>query len=102
MTMNNPVPGYLFLKVILVWLALSMAGFFWGNGLASTMTPFYEFVTEAASTDYVAAISVEERQEDAIVLAATAIRAKQITPSRALPAGTTISVSYTHLTLPTN
>ena len=39
MTMNNPVPGYLFLKVILVWLVLSMAGFL-GNGLASTMTPF--------------------------------------------------------------
>ena len=97
MTMSNPVPGYLFLKVILVWFVLSMAGFFWGNGFASTMTPFYEFVTEAASTDYVAAISVEERQEDAIVLAATAIRAKQITPSRALPAGTTISSDITVL-----
>ena len=76
--MNNPLLGYLFLRVILVWLALSLAGFFWGNGFASTMTPFYEFVTEAASTDYVVAISVEERQQDAIVLVATAIREKEI------------------------
>ncbi len=95
--MNNPALGYLFFRAILIWLVLSLAGFFWGNGFASMMTPFYEFVTEMASTDYVATISVEERQEDAIVLAATAIRAKQITPSRALPAGTTISSDITVL-----
>lgn len=95
--MNNPAQDYLFFRAILIWLVLSLAGFFWGNSFASMMTPFYEFVTEMASTDYVAAISVEERQEDAIVLAATAIRAKQITPSRALPAGKTISSDITVL-----
>ena len=100
--MNNPVYGYLFLKVILVWLLLSLAGFFWGNGFASMMTPFYEYVTEAASTDYVAAISIEERQETSFVLAATATRAKLITPSRSLPAGTTISsdISVLHTLVP--
>ena len=100
--MNNPVYGYLFLKAILVWLLLSLAGFFWGNGFASMMTPFYEYVTEAASTDYVAAISIEERQENSIVLAATATRAKLITPSRSLPAGTTISsdISVLHTLVP--
>ena len=100
--MNNPALGYLFFRAILIWLVLSLAGFLGGNGFASMMTPFYEFVTEVASTDYVAAISVEERQEDAIVLAATSIRAKQITPSRALPAGTTIAsdISVLHTLVP--
>ncbi|MDG2472147.1 MAG: hypothetical protein P8M71_03420 [Pseudomonadales bacterium] len=92
--MNDRLSGYLFFKVILVWLTLSLVGFFWGKNLVSLMTPFYAIVTEAVSTDYVAAISVEESQVDSVVLSATTIRAREISPLiKPIAAGKTLQSS---------
>lgn len=95
--MSNNKLAVLAFKGFAIWLALSVAGFFWGEKLITGLIPFYETVTEAASEDYVANISIREAAENKIVLAATATKNQTITANRALPAGSTIESSITVL-----
>ena len=95
--MNNQQLMILAAKGIFVWLVLSIAGFFAGEKLITLLIPFYETVIESASEGYLANIHIEtvEHKENQIVLAATALKAKPITETRALPAGVTIESKIT-------
>ena len=97
--MNNKKIGLLATKGLALWLALSLAGFFAGDKLINTLLPFYESVTESASNGYVANIEIVE---DSVVFYATALTAQAITPSRSLPAGSTIqsNISVLHALVP--
>lgn len=97
--MNNQQLILLAVKGILVWLALSIAGFFAGDKLVTLLVPFYESVIESTSDGYLANIRIEkvEHKESQIVLAATALKAKPITNTRALPPGSTIESKITVL-----
>mgnify|MGYP006892411170 FL=1 len=97
--MNNKAIGLLAAKGLVIWLALSLIGFFVGDKLINTLLPFYETVTEAASNGYAANIQIEE---DDIKFYATALTAQPITPVRSLPAGSTIqaSISVLHALVP--
>ena len=97
--MNNKALGLLAAKGLVIWLALSLAGFFAGDKLINTLLPFYETVTESASNGYVANIKIVE---DDVVFYATALTAQSITPVRSLPAGSTIqsSISVLHALVP--
>ncbi|MBT5293423.1 MAG: hypothetical protein HOL40_06850 [Cellvibrionales bacterium] len=98
--MNNKALGLLAAKGLVIWLVLSLAGFFAGEKLINTLLPFYETVTESASNGYIADIKIVE---DDIVFYATALTAKPITPERPpLPAGSTIqsSISVLHALVP--
>jgi len=97
--MNNKAIGLLAAKGLVIWLALSLAGFFAGDKLINTLLPFYETVTESASNGYIANIKIVE---DDVVFYATALTAQPITPERSLPAGSTIqsSISVLHALVP--
>ena len=95
--MTNDKLILLAVRALIIWLILSLAGFFAGDKLITALIPFYETVTEAASDGYVANISIQEAQETKIVLAATAIKPQAITDQRDLPAGTTIKSKITVL-----
>jgi len=84
-------------KAFVVWLLISLSGFFWGERLITTLFPFYEQVIEAASEDYQADLSLRSGVESRIVLAATPLKAKVITAGRSLPAGHTIESKVTAL-----
>ena len=88
--MNNKAIGLLAAKGLVIWLALSLIGFFDGDKLINTLLPFYETVTEAASNGYAANIQIEE---DDIKFYATTLTAQPITPVRSLPAGSTVQAS---------
>ena len=97
--MNNKAIGLLATKGLVIWLVLSLTGFFAGDKLINTLLPFYESVTESASNGYVANIEIVE---DNVVFYATALTAQVITPSRSLPAGSTIqsNISVLHALVP--
>lgn len=95
--MTNDKLILLAVRALIIWLLLSLAGFYAGDKLISVLIPFYETVAEAASDDYIANISIQDGQESKIVLAATAIKAQTITDQRDLPAGTTIESKITVL-----
>jgi hypothetical protein len=97
--MNNTMLIKLTLKALLVWMALSLVGFFWGNPLIGTLLPYYEVVVQQVNTNYQPAIHIVEKENDAdnIVLTATALKSLAITPQQALPAGRTIESSITVL-----
>lgn len=97
--MNNKAIGLLATKGLVIWLVLSLTGFFAGDKLINTLLPFYESVTESASNGYVANIEIVE---DSVVFYATALTAQVITPSRSLPAGSTIqsNISVLHALVP--
>lgn len=95
--MTNDKLVLLAVKALIIWLILSLAGFFAGDKLISALIPFYETVTEAVSDGYVANIDIQKAQETKIVLAATALKAQPITDQRDLPAGTTIESKVTVL-----
>lgn len=92
--MTNKAISLLAAKGLAIWLALSLLGFFAGDKLIHSLLPFYETVTDAASESYASNIEVED---DKIVYYATALKAQPITPTRSLPAGSTIQSSITVL-----
>lgn len=92
--MTNKAISLLAAKGLAIWLALSLLGFFAGDKLIHSLLPFYEIVTDAASDSYVSNIEVED---DKIIYYATALKAQPITPTRSLPAGSTIQSSITVL-----
>lgn len=97
--MTNKAISLLAAKGLAIWLALSLLGFFAGDKLINSLLPFYESVTEASSEGYASTIKIEE---DNIVFYATALKAQPITPTRSLPAGSTIqsSISVLHALVP--
>ena len=95
--MNNSNLLPLAFKALVIWLVLSLAGFFWGQKLVESLIPFYELVVETVSTDYQANIYIEEAHETKVVLAATALKAQPISPKRSVPAGTTLESKITVL-----
>ncbi len=95
--MNNNTIALLAFKGLAVWLILSVSGFFVGEKLITALFPLYETVAESVSDNYATKLSLREAAENKIVLAATATKAKAITPERSLPAGSTIESKITVL-----
>lgn len=96
--MDNSRLIKLALKALLFWLLFSVAGFFWGQKLISSLTPFYEFIVEQVDPNYDATVHVDDNSDVTnIVLTATALKARPITPQQSLPAGRTIESSITVL-----
>lgn len=96
--LDNKTLTRIAIKAVAVWLALSLAGFFWGDRLINMLTPYYEYVVETTNPDYIASIRIDaDKTEPSIVLAATALKALPITAELSLAAGKTIESSITVL-----
>lgn len=94
--MNNQLLIKLTIKAFVVWLALSAAGFFYGEAIINTLTPYYKFVIHNINPDYQANIRINNKGvEKSIILEATSLKAIPITPDISLPAGKTIESSVT-------
>ncbi len=87
---DNHKYALLIIKALGIWVALSLAGFFWGEKLIDNLVPFYESVAEAASEGYVAKISVKHEVVDYILLEVITLHDRLVTPKVTLPAGTTL------------
>lgn len=95
--MNNNLQLKLAIKAFLIWLALSLAGFFWGEHLIKVLTPFYGEVIEQIDSNYQTHVFINNEAEKKVVLAATALRAIPIVADKSLPAGRTIESNGTVL-----
>lgn len=95
--MSNATLIKLAIKALLVWMALSLAGFFWGNTLIEALLPYYEYVAQQANPNYQPTMRIVEGDVDNVSLAGTALKSIPITPQQALPAGRTIESSITVL-----
>ena len=86
--MTNKAITYLAIRGFLIWLALSISGFIWGDKIITPLLPFYDMVFELASTGLEAESKIVEIDKvDYIWLDAKITQAIQVTPSAAIQAG---------------
>lgn len=95
--MNNQFLIKTAAKAFVVWLGLSLAGFFQGEHLITSLTPYYKFVIEKVNPDYQARLYIQHGDENKVTLAATALKSMPIAPNNDLPAGKSIESSITVL-----
>lgn len=80
----------------LSWLVLSIAGFFFGERAITQLIPLYETVAETVRPEFHARIYLDDdKTEQHVVLASTALKAVPITNTSALNAGRTVESKIT-------
>ena len=100
--MNSEKLISIILKAFLLWLILSILGFFFRINIINLLIPFYEKVAETSYQHYSIEMYIKQEKTDKVVISATPLKNIIISPKQTLPAGTTIegSISLLHCLVP--
>lgn len=100
--MNAKNISSIIVKAFLIWLILSILGFFLRINIINLLIPFYEKVAEISYQDYHIEISIKKEKTDKVVIRATPLKNIIVSPKQTLSAGTTIegSISLLHCLVP--